>query len=126
MAFVLKQSTTYTWPVPFRVPTDGGKFDKQSFDAEFRRLPQTRINEIQTEVQARVQASKRGEVIDSDVSDISIADEVLAGWAGVVDDDAEEVPFTAASKAQLLNIPGLAGSIVEAYFESVAGRKAKN
>jgi hypothetical protein len=126
MAFVLKQSVTYSWPVPFRVPTDGGKYDKQSFDAEFKRLPQTRINEIQAEVQARIKAAERGEAFESDISDISIADEVLAGWAGVVDDEGEEVAFTAASKAQLLNIPGLAGSIIEAYFESVSGRKAKN
>lgn len=126
MAFVLKQSVTYSWPVPFRVPTDGGKYDKQSFDAEFKRLPQTRINEIQSEVQARIKAAERGEAFESDISDISIADEVLAGWAGVVDDEGEDVAFTATSKAQLLNIPGLAGSIIEAYFESVAGRKAKN
>jgi hypothetical protein len=126
MAFVLKQSATYSWPVPFKVPTDGGKYEKQTFDAEFKRLPQSRINEIQTEVQARIRSAEKGEAFESDISDISIADEVLAGWTGVVDDDCEEVPFSATSKAQLLNIPGLAGSIIEAYFESVAGKKLKN
>jgi hypothetical protein len=126
MAFVLKQSATYSWPVPFKVPTDGGKYEKQTFDAEFKRLPQSRINEIQTEVQARIRSAEKGEAFESDISDISIADEVLAGWAGVVDDEGEEVPFSATSKAQLLNIPGLAGSIIEAYFESVAGKKLKN
>jgi hypothetical protein len=126
MAFVLKQSATYSWPVPFKVPTDGGKYEKQTFDAEFNRLPQSRINEIQTEVQARIRSAEKGEAFESDISDISIADEVLAGWAGVVDDEGEEVPFSATSKAQLLNIPGLAGSIIEAYFESVAGKKLKN
>jgi hypothetical protein len=126
MAFVLKQSATYSWPVPFKVPTDGGKYEKQTFDAEFKRLPQSRINEIQTEVQARIRSAEKGEAFESDISDISIADEVLAGWNGVVDDEGEEVPFSATSKAQLLNIPGLAGSIIEAYFESVAGKKLKN
>jgi hypothetical protein len=126
MAFVLKQSATYSWPVPFKVPTDGGKYEKQTFDAEFKRLPQSRINEIQTEVQARIRSAEKGEAFESDISDISIADEVLAGWTGVVDDEGEEVPFSATSKAQLLNIPGLAGSIIEAYFESVAGKKLKN
>ena len=126
MAFVLAQTESYSWPVTVEFPIDGGRFEKQTFDAVFKRLPQTRINEIQSEVQARIKAAERGEAFESDISDISIADEVLAGWAGVVDDDGEEVAFTAASKAQLLNIPGLAGSIVEAYFESVAGRKAKN
>lgn len=126
MAFVLKQSATYSWPVPFKVPTDGGKYEKQTFDAEFKRLPQSRINEIQTEVQARIRSAEKGEAFESDISDISIADEVLAGWTGVVDDEGEEVPFSTTSKTQLLNIPGLAGSIIEAYFESVAGKKLKN
>jgi hypothetical protein len=126
MAFVLKQSATYVWPVTFRVPTDGGKYEKQSFDAEFKRLPQSRINEIQAEVQARLKAAEKGEPFETDISDISIADEVLAGWAGVVDGDGDEVPFSEAGKAELLNVPGLAGSIIEAYFESVQGKKAKN
>jgi len=126
MAFVLKQSATYSWPVSFRVPTDGGKYDKQSFDAEFKRLPQSRINEIQTEVQARVRAAAKDEVFESEISDISIAEEVLAGWAGIVDTDGDEIPYGEASKSQLLNVPMMAGSIIEAYFESVAGKKTKN
>lgn len=126
MAFVLKQSATYKWPVSFRVPTDGGKYERQSFDAEFNRLPQSRINEIQTEVQARIKAAEKGEAAEGDISDISIADEVLAGWDGIVDDEGEEVPYSKTSKAELLNVPGLAGSIIEAYFESIAGKKTKN
>ena len=126
MAFVLKQSATYKWPVSFRVPTDGGKYERQSFDAEFNRLPQSRINEIQTEVQARIKAAEKGEAAEGDISDISIADEVLAGWDGIVDDEGEEVPYSKTSKAELLNVPGLAGSIIEAYFESIAGKKSKN
>ena len=126
MAFVLKQSATYKWPVTFRVPADGGKYEKQTFDAEFRRLSQSRINEIQLEVQARIKAAEKGDPVGTDISDMSIADEVLAGWSGVVDGDGEEVPFGQASKAELLNVPGLAGSIIEAYFESLAGKKTKN
>jgi hypothetical protein len=37
------------------------KYERQSFDAEFNRLPQSRINEIQTEVQARIKAAEKGE-----------------------------------------------------------------
>jgi hypothetical protein len=51
---------------------------------------------------------------------------VLAGWDGIVDDEGEEVPYSKTSKAELLNVPGLAGSIIEAYFESIAGKKTKN
>jgi hypothetical protein len=126
MAFVLKQSATYKWPVAFRVPTDGGKYDKQSFDAEFKRLPQSRINEIQAEVQARVRAAEKGEPIEFDISDISIAEEVLAGWSGVVDDDGDEIAYSETGKTELLNVPMMAGAIIEAYFDSVAGKKTKN
>lgn len=126
MAFVLKQSATYTWPVSFRVPMDGGKYDKQSFDAEFKRLPQSRINEIQSEVQLRIKAAEKGDPVESDISDISIASEVLTGWAGIIDDDNEEIAYSETSKAQLLNVPMMAGSIIESYFDSVAGKKTKN
>lgn len=120
MAFVLKQSATYSWPVTLRLPVDGGRYEKQTFDAQFRRLSQSRINEIQDLVRAK----QRGD--DVDLTDQSVADEVLAGWAGVQDDDGEEVPFSATVKAELLNIPAVASGIVVAYFESVTGNKAKN
>lgn len=126
MAFVLKQSPTYKWPVSFRVPTDGGKYEKQSFDAEFKRLPQSRINEIQAEVQARLKAAEKGEPCEGEISDISIADEVLAGWEGIVDDEGDEISYSATSKAQLLNVPMMAGAIIESYFDSVVGKKTKN
>jgi hypothetical protein len=126
MAFVLKQLSTYKWPVPFRMPIDGGKYEKQTFEAEFRRLPQSRINEIQSEVQARIKAAERGESIDGEVSDQSIADEVLADWSGIVDDDGDDISCTNATKAELLNVPMMAGFIVEAYFDSLTGKKTKN
>jgi len=126
MAFVLKQSATYKWPVTFKLPTDGGKYEKQTFDAEFRRLPQSRINEIQSEVQARIRATENNQAVDSEISDISIAAEVLAGWAGIVDDDGDEIPFSEAGKAQLLEVPLMAGAVIEAYFDSLTGKKTKN
>ena len=108
------------------MPTDGGKYEKQSFDAEFKRLPQSRINEIQSEVQARLKAAEKGESSEGEISDISIADEVLAGWEGIVDDEGDEIPYSATSKAQLLNVPMMAGAIIESYFDSVVGKKTKN
>lgn len=126
MAFVLKQSTSYKWPVTFKMPTDGGKYEKHTFDAEFKRLPQSRINELQVEVNRRIKATERDEEYDGEVSDLSLASEVLLGWSGVVDDDGDEVAFTEANKAQLLNVPMMSGAIIEAYFDSLAGKKAKN
>jgi hypothetical protein len=126
VAFVLKQSDSYTWPVSIKLPANGGKRERQTFDAEFKRLPQSRINEIQREVQVRVKANEKGEDTGEGVSDQSIADEILVGWDGIVDGDGEPVPFSNAVKAQLLDVPMMAGALVAAYFESLVEQKRKN
>jgi hypothetical protein len=126
MAFVLKQSTSYKWPVSFKLPVDGGKYEKQTFEAEFRRLPQARLNEIQDAVQERTRAAKAGEPIDGMINDQAVADEILIGWSNVLDEDGDEIPFTTANKQQLLEVSALASSIIVAYFESVTGNKLKN
>jgi len=48
------------------------------------------------------------------------------GWDGIVDGDGEPVPFSKASKAQLLDVPMLAGALIEAFFESLVEGKRKN
>lgn len=114
MAFVLKQSDSYSWPVTFDVPVDGGRHERQTFDGEFKRLPQSRIREI-------------GQQIESgDVTDAQIAGEVLVGWSGVMDDQGKEVPFSQKALEQMLDLPMLATSVVMAYFNSLQGAKRKN
>lgn len=123
MAFVLKQSTTYTWPIQIVLPTDGGRKEKFTFDGEFRRLSQTRINELRRVARAMElgRVSDEEELVDQDG-----AREVLAGWSGVVDDDGKEIPFTEAALTQLLEIPNVAGQILKAWFESIEVAKKKN
>lgn len=76
--------------------------------------------------QQRIKAAERGEDLENGVSDQSIADEILIGWDGIVDGDGEPVPFTKGTKAQLLDVPMLAGALIEAYFESLVEEKRKN
>lgn len=123
MAFVLKQSATYTWPITLIIPMDGGRRDKHTFDGEFRRLPQSRINEIIR----LARAAERGRLNDDEeLLDQDAAKEILAGWSGVVDDDAKEVPYGESALAQLLDIPTVAGQIVRAWFDSLDVAKRKN
>lgn len=126
MAFVLNQSQSYSWPVSIQLPADGGKREKSSFDALFKRLPQSRINEIQQLVQQRIKAAERGEELDNGVTDQTIAAEILVGWAGILDADGDDVPYSEAVKAQLLDVPMMAGALIEAYFTSLVERKRKN
>ena len=123
MAFVLKQSATYTWPITLVLPVDGGRREKHTFDGEFRRLPQTRINEIIR--LARLQ--ERGKLADDEeLQDQDAAKEILVGWSGITDDDGKEVPFSEAALGQLLEIPTVAGQVVRTWFDSLEVAKRKN
>jgi len=126
VAFVLNQSQSYSWPVSIQLPADGGKREKSSFDALFKRLPQSRINEIQQLVQQRIKAAERGEELDNGVTDQTIAAEILVGWSGILDADGDDVPYSEAVKAQLLDVPMMAGALIEAYFTSLVELKRKN
>ena len=125
MSFVLKSSSSYSWEVSFFQPENGER-KKQSFDALFKRLPQTRINEIQVLVQKRVKAIQEGKEDKSGITDQSIADEVLVGWEGIEDGEGNPVPFSNKSKKQVLEVPMLASGIIEAYFNSLVEGKQKN
>lgn len=122
MAFVLKQSASYSWPVPLLIPVDGGRREKFSFDAEFKRLPQSRINEIIK--LARALEMGRGD--DETLDDKSAAREILIGWSGVVDDSGKDIPFSEAALEQLLELPTIAGQIVMAWFKSMEVAKKGN
>ena len=120
MALVLKDSDSYSWPIVYRQPVSGGRREKQEFEAEFKRLPQSRITEIQELVQQRID----GEEVD--ISDVSIADEVVVGWEGIVDGDGEPIPYTRRTKEQLLELPMMAGTLIEAFFNSLVEEKRGN
>lgn len=111
MAFVLRKGSTYRWPVKFETPADGGKYDKQVFDVEFKRLPDSRIKEVLNNESAK---------------DTEFAREIMTGWAGIKDESGNEVPFSEHALTELFEVPGLAGVIVKTYLESLAGAKAKN
>lgn len=116
MAFILKQKATYTWPIVLLIPVDGGTRQKHTFDGEFRRLPQSRINEIIKVARA----TELGRLDDDEMlDDKAAAREILVGWSGVLDEDNNEIPFSEASLAQLLELPTIAGQIIKAWFNSM-------
>lgn len=125
MSFVIDLSGSYRWPVAVDVPEDG-RHKTMKFDGEFKRLPQDRINELYAAMQARLVAMRAGESTADLIDDKEIAGEVLIGWSGILDGDGEEVRYSEAVKAKLLNVPLVAASIVTAWGESVRGAKRKN
>lgn len=111
--FVLSQSTSYTWPVTVEFPVSGGKYEKATFDAEFKRVTQSKIREL-------TEAAGAGKLTDPD-----FAREILVGWSGITNPDGE-VPFSAQALNSLLEMPLVASSIVRAFFESISGARLKN
>jgi|SRR4051812_37339681 hypothetical protein len=113
--FKISQSDSYTWPVSVESAISGGKFEKETFDAEFKRVSQTRIQEI----------IKLVEPTPPLISDVDLAKEVLVGWKGVVDANGE-VPYSEAARDTILDKPGTASAIVTAFYASLSGGKRKN
>lgn len=111
--FKITQPTDYTWPVTVNFPTDGGRTEKATFDARFKRITQSRLAEL------------RDAIEKSTTSDVELAREVLVGWSGVTDEKGE-VPYSEAARDQMLEIPLVAAAVVMALFESIAGAKRKN
>jgi hypothetical protein len=122
MALVLKNGDTYFWPITYRQPTTGGRREKQEFQAEFKRLPQSRLAKIQELAQKTI--DKKADA--DEISDVQVADEILVGWTDIVDDDGEQIQFNKAAKAQLLELPMMAACIIETYFTSLVEEKRKN
>lgn len=114
MAFILSQKASYTWPVKYDAPRDGGKYDRHEFMAEFKRLPQSRLDEIQKQAK------------DNAVNDGEFLDEILLGWSGIKDEQGEDVPFNEAARRIVLDLPGMRAAIVLAFFGSLEGAPRKN
>lgn len=114
MAFVLSQTPHYEWPVEYRTPIDGGKYKPSAFVAEFKRLPQSRLDEI-----------FKGATED-EVDDDAVLDEVLMGWSDIKDQEGNEFECTDANRRILLDLPGMRSTLLRAYFGSIEGAARKN
>ena len=124
--FILKKEATFTHPIVFYTPSDGGTQKEETFDAIFKIISQSRINEIGIQAQKKQKELDEGIFDGVKISDYMIADEILVGWDGITDTEKNPIPFTKATKKQLLDIAGLANILVEKYFNEVTKQKTKN
>ena len=86
MAFVLKKTASYKWPVTVETPIDGGKFEKQTFDAVFKRMSRSAFMDL------------------LDKGEDALVDQILEGWDGIKDEDGKDLPFTQKTKKICLMI----------------------
>lgn len=107
--FKISQSRTFTSPVNFKIPADGGTHQSGSFVAEFKRLTVSEMRDL-----------------PKDVSDAEVARRVVVGWNEVADDDGKPLTFSAEAFDKLLDIIGVAPAVVRTFFEAVTGAQEKN
>lgn len=124
--FILKKEATFTYPIVYFQPADGGTQIKQSFDAIFKILPQSRINELSLLVEKKKKEIDEGILDGIDINDEKVADEILVGWEGIELDGGKPFTNTVENKKMLLDQVGLSLLLVEKYFEEVAKQKEKN
>ena len=123
--FILEQSPTFTWPITIREVTDGGRHRTHQFEAVFRRLPQSRMEEVQLQYQQMKAAAVHDREIDQ-IPTREIAAEILAGWNGISNPDGTPVEYDEAAKAQLLEVATVADVLVSTFFEAHDKARAKN
>jgi hypothetical protein len=59
--------------VTVEIPIDGGKFEKQTFDAVFKKMSRSSFNDL------------------VDKGDDALVDGILEGWDGIKDEDGKDV-----------------------------------
>ncbi len=116
MAFTLKKTHEYSWPITVEIPSDGGRFVKQTFDCTFKALGQDELSAILSP-----------ETPTSGVqTDTALLVEVITGWKGVQDEGGAELPFSETARGELIAIPYVRKALVNGYLDSLAGSKRKN
>lgn len=110
MTFKIAINPTYMAPVNVAVP---GSTSKSTFDAEFKRLSQTEIDEL------------RKQLANEEITDAHVVRQVLAGWKGLVDDNGA-VEFSETALDTILEIYPLPYCIARAFFDSLGNAKQKN
>lgn len=114
MAFVLRTTDDFEFPVEIEVPTaDGHKIE--SFTGRFRRLPMDEVTSL---------FAGQGSSTDRE-----IADRVLVGWGqDVVDEAGQPVPVGEAERQALLSIVEVCRAVAIAYAAALLGQRfvAKN
>jgi len=109
--FVLREETEpLHWPVRISRPLSGGKIDKRfGFTAHFRVLPVEQLDKLRR------------------AGDREIIAQILVGWEpDLCDEHSQPLPFSAETRDRLAGIAYIKLAILEAYWEMMSGREAKN
>lgn len=110
--FVIDQKDSFTWPVEFEIPGDG-KPTKGQIVAEFKRVPQSRLDSMMNP--------------DTAPQDEDLVREVMIGWKEVKDETGADLEYNAVNLNRLLEVAGMRRAICMAFLQAMmGGGKRKN
>jgi hypothetical protein len=109
----------YARNVSVKIPLDYGKFNTVNIEMHFRRLSVDELTERLVDAQNVAKQVEAGEISATyDHAVIQLLRDTV-GWAKVIDEDGQEVPFTEENYRALLNIPCYRRAISTAYNEDL-------
>ncbi len=130
--FVLTEKPSFTAPISFHIPADGGKTQKVDFSVSFRFLPADEVKELFRRLDAqKLLTAARQKRLDADpegalhtdqeadeITDREIIERVLIGFGDdLKGEDRKPLPFTPDNLDRLLRVHGAQQAIVESFFK---------
>jgi len=107
MAFVLKKTTSFKWPVTVEIPSDGD-YVKETFEVVFKKVPRSTFNELVEQ------------------GDYAVLSGLLEGWSGMKDEAGKDVAFDDQNIVALCDDPCAVRGIMNAYVEAIYTGSRKN
>ncbi len=107
--FKLSTNATFKRKVTVFTPTDDGE-TKGTFTAQFKRLPQSRINQI---------LSGRAYEDSDDETDVSLLDEILISVDGISDDQGQPLPCDDSLLTAIKDDSCARVALVASYFKAI-------
>jgi hypothetical protein len=126
MAFKRALSTTFTTQVEVKVPNNKGGFDRNTFEAVFRRPVPLPLEEGQAEGGERETDLDVYRREHPDMTDKQLVRDWLVGWKLVDEDTKQPVPFSEVELEALLAIEPTPAATAWAFYQAYRGIKAKN
>lgn len=121
MALIVAQEREFSWPVSFRQPVDGGTFAEVKLELRFRVMRNKAFRSLVRQILEVDQGGLAEE--DAEAKTLDAFERFVAGWepGQVVDEAKAPVPYSREALAEVLDMPGAAKAILDAYRDAISG-----
>jgi len=124
MAFVLQPKTEgFFYSILLPVVSDSGTSQINKFDIRFKRIPRSKLNELQKEQERMSEAESQADTLERDTDYVM---QIAEGWRYVDGPNDKPMEFTRDNVHMMLdNYPNAASVIVSAFFGATLGGGGK-